>query len=42
MENQLAGGALVAWLLLTPIVAVLVSAGWGGRHGRARGDELRR
>lgn len=41
MENQIAGAALVAWLLIAPIIAVLASAGWGGRHTAAR-DGLHR
>ncbi len=38
MENQLAGAALVAWLLIAPTIAILVSGSWGGRHSAARHD----
>lgn len=41
MDHQIAGAALVGWLLLAPIVGAFVSSGWGGRHSHAR-DDLRR
>lgn len=40
--DQLAGGLLVGWLLIAPLVGVLVSSGWGGRHSHARDDDAYR